>query len=56
MKTTFEIKNDVLYKYIPMPEISKDTYRKEVVMTKEAFLQCYKQWVLEEQIEEEEEN
>ena len=44
-KTSFEIKNDAVIKYTPMPEIGEDIYKSEVVITKEIFQECYKQWI-----------
>ena len=41
----FEVEDDVVIKYTPMPEIGEDTYKTEVVMTKEIFQECYKKWV-----------
>lgn len=40
-----EVEDDVVIKYTPMPEIGENTYKKEVVMTKEIFQECYKKWV-----------
>lgn len=44
-KTYFEVEDDVVIKYTPMPEIGENVYKTEVVMTKEAFQECYKKWV-----------
>lgn len=43
-KIHFEVKDDVVMKYTPMPEIGENTYKTEVVMTKEIFQECYKRW------------
>ena len=40
----FEIVDDAVIKYTPMPE-GKDIYKTEVVITKEIFQECYKRWV-----------
>ena len=44
-KIYFEVEDDVVIKYTPMPEIGKDIYKSEVVMNKEIFQECYKKWV-----------
>ena len=44
-KTYFEVEDDVVIKYTPMPEIGEDTYKTEVVLTKEIFQECYKKWI-----------
>ena len=41
----FEVEDDVVIKYTPMPEIGKNFYKTEVVMTKEIFQECYKKWI-----------
>ena len=49
----FEVKDDVVIKYTPMPEIGKNYYKTEVVMTKEIFQECYKKWVEPQKSEDE---
>ena len=44
-KIKFEVIDDVVIKYTPMPEIGENIYKNEVVMTKEIFQECYKKWV-----------
>lgn len=44
-KIYFEVKDDVVVKYTPIPEIGENIFKNEVVMTKEAFQECYKKWV-----------
>jgi hypothetical protein len=44
-KIYFEIDGDNLIKYTPMPEIGENTYKTDIVMTKEIFKECYKKWV-----------
>lgn len=51
-KIYFEIEDDFVIKYTPMPEIGKNTYEKEVVMTKEIFQECYKKWIEPQESEE----
>jgi hypothetical protein len=41
----FELKDDVVIKNTPMPEVGENIYKSEVVMTKEIFQECYKKWV-----------
>ena len=41
----FYIYNDVLYK---QRQIYKNTYENIPVISKEAFIECYKKWILEE--------
>lgn len=45
MNKYFEVKDDVVIKYTPMPAIGKNICKSEVVMTKEIFQECYKKWV-----------
>lgn len=51
----FEIEGDVLIKYTQMPQFGKDTFKKEVIMNKETFIECYKKWIQEENIDQESE-
>ncbi len=44
-KIYFEVEDNVVIKYTPMPEIGENTYKTEVVMTKEIFQECYKRWI-----------
>ena len=44
-KIYFEVEDDVVIKYTPMPEMGENMYRTEVVMNKEIFRECYKKWV-----------
>ena len=44
-KIYFEVEDDVVIKYTPMPEAEENTYKTEVVMTKEIFQECYKKWI-----------
>jgi len=41
----FEIENNVVIKYTPTPEMGENICRREVVMTKEIFQECYKKWI-----------
>ena len=53
-KIYFEVEDDVIIKYTPMPEMGEGTYSKEIVMTKEIFQECYKKWVEQKESEVEE--
>ena len=45
-KIYFEVEDDVVIKYTPMSiMMGEDTYKTEVVMTKEIFQECYKRWI-----------
>lgn len=44
-KIHFEINGDSVIKYTPMPEIYENTYKTDIVMTKEIFQECYKKWI-----------
>ena len=48
----FEVKDDVVIKYTPMPEMGENIYQTEIVMTKEIFQECYKKWVESQESEE----
>ena len=50
----FEVEDDVVIKYTPMPEIGENTYKSEVVMTKEIFQECYKKWIEPQESEDKE--
>lgn len=53
-KICFEVKDDVVIKYTPMPEIGENICKNEVVMTKEIFQECYKKWVEPQESEDKE--
>ena len=40
-----QFENDELYHIVPLPQYGKDVVRKELVMTKEVFVKCYKEWI-----------
>lgn len=54
-KINFEVVDDAVIKYIPMPELGENIYKPEVVMTKEIFQECYKKWIEPQESEDEEE-
>ena len=41
----FEVQDDVVVKYTPIPEMGENIYKTEIVMTKEIFQECYKKWI-----------
>lgn len=49
----FEVVDDAVIKYKPMPEIGEHIYKPEVVMTKEIFQECYKKWIVSQESEDE---
>lgn len=42
--------DDYLYKYTPVPELEKNIKHKELMMSKELFIECYKRWILGKEI------
>lgn len=40
-----EFEKDNLYRYTPLPQCGKDMYKRELVMTKETFIECYNKWI-----------
>ena len=42
---TLEFENDTLYRYTPMPQCGEGFYKKELVMTKETFVECHNRWI-----------
>ena len=44
-KLYFEVEDDVVNKYTPVPEMEEDAYKSEIVMTKEIFQECYEKWI-----------
>jgi Zn finger protein HypA/HybF involved in hydrogenase expression len=45
IKIYFEVKDNAVFKYTPVPEMGENNYKTEVVMTKEIFQECYKKWI-----------
>lgn len=41
----FEIVNDELVRYIPTPQYGNGMAQREVIITKEAFIKCYNEWI-----------
>lgn len=54
-KIYFKIEDDELIKYTQMAQFGKDTFNREVIMNKETFIECYKKWIQEENINQESE-
>ena len=40
-----EFENDKLYHYFPLPQYGEGVARKDLVMTKEVFVECYRRWI-----------
>lgn len=51
-----EIKNDKVYVYTPLPEYGKDICRIDLVMTKDIFRECFRQWIADDEKSEKGEN
>ncbi len=51
-KIYFEVEDNVVMKYTPMPEMGEDVYKGEVVMTKKIFQECYEKWIEPQESEE----
>lgn len=45
-----EFRGDELYEYIPLPQYGNSIYETHLVMTKEVFQECYRKWILNEEI------
>ncbi len=44
-KIYFELEDNVVIKYTPIPEIGENIYKTEVVMDKETFIKCFNKWI-----------
>lgn len=40
-----EFENDELYHYYPLPQCGEGVYKKDLVMTKKIFTECYERWI-----------
>lgn len=40
-----EFENDKLYHYYPLPQYGDGVSIRDLVMTKEIFIECYKRWI-----------
>jgi hypothetical protein len=40
-----EFEDDKLYHYYPLPQYGDGICKKDLVMTKEIFIACYKRWI-----------
>ena len=41
----FEFNGDLLYKFTPLHQYGDGISKAELVMTKEAFIECYNRWI-----------
>lgn len=41
-----KFEDDKLYHYYPLPQYGKGIWKKDLVMTKEIFIECYKRWII----------
>ena len=46
-KIYFNVEDDALIKETPMPQFGENTFKTEVVISKEAFIECYEKWIKE---------
>lgn len=46
-----KFEDDKLYHYYPLPQYGDGICKKELVMTKEIFIACYKRWIKGEEDE-----
>ena len=42
---TLEFEDDRLYHYYPLPQYGEGVCKKDLIMTKEIFIECYKRWI-----------
>ena len=42
-----KFEDNKLYHYYPLPQYGDGICKKELVMTKEIFIECYKRWIKE---------
>ena len=45
----FKFQNDTLLKYTPLPQYGNGIYQIDIVIDKETFIKCYKEWIKEEE-------
>lgn len=48
-KAKYVITDDEVYCRIPAPQYGENIYRTEIIITREAFVECYKRWILKDQ-------
>lgn len=46
---TLIFEDDKLYRCCPLPQYGEGICKKELVMTKELFIECFKKWIEEQQ-------
>ena len=44
-EVTFEIQGDKLVRYTPMPDYGENTCKMDVLMDKETFIKCFREWI-----------
>lgn len=47
-KEELRFENDELYHYYPLPQYGKGISKRDLVMTKEVFIECYNRWIKEQ--------
>lgn len=40
-----KFEDDKLYHYYPLPKCGEGIYKKDLVMTREIFTECYERWI-----------
>ena len=45
MKENLEVRDNALYRITPRPDIGENVVQEHLVLTKEAFIQCYEKWI-----------
>lgn len=45
MNEHLEIEGNNLYHYLPLPQYGDGICKKDLVMTKEIFIECYNKWI-----------
>ena len=44
-KIRFHVEDTVCIKSTPMPEFGEYTYKDEIVISRDAFIECYNKWI-----------
>ena len=45
IEETLIFEGDKLYRYIPLRHYGEGVYKKDLVMTKKVFVECYNMWI-----------
>lgn len=48
-KQEYVVTDDEVYHRIPAPQYGENVCRTETILTREAFVECYKRWILKGQ-------